>query len=291
MGKSSLSRTAKAFETSILEKNQSAASLNIDTNRNCINEYNWRVIEVILSDSSKNEEFNYKKPALNISKNLKHSSTTKWLNEANGFKMKSCLNTKNDSNVITNTNTIRNKLSFLTKSSNKIKQNQKDTNKKFNEIISLQKRLVQAKTESKILLNYSQENKRLKNNIKQTESVSSDEDSISIPNSNVGSIPKQKPYTSFIECAHKRKSNAPTTEGRSTMYEEISWSSPVSGWISKINKTTQNSVFPLGRNLIPVFSSNVKTIESKIKVLNLTQERNENESRNKNKALYTTGKK
>ena len=287
-GKPTLSKTAKDYEQSeSWDKSQSAPSLNIDTKRNWINEYNWKVIEVILSDSSKCDELNCWKPLLNTSKNLKHSSTSKWLNDSIGLKFKNNSKTRNDNNFSLNKNdsSIRNKLSFITKSWNQTKTNFKDANKKLNDIISLQKQFEQTKDKKQTILNASQENRMPKSKNKQEEVVSSDDDSISAPNSNIGPMTKQKPYTSFIDWAHKRKENA--NEAKITLQQEC-WVSPISG-LSK--RQTQISNNPNGRNLIPIFSSNVKTIESKCKEFNLTLGQSKNTSSKENKALHTTGKK
>lgn len=293
MGKPYLSKTMSKHEQfESLDKNQSVPSLNIDTKRNWINEYNWKVIEVTLSEANKIDGSSWSRPYQNPSKFLKHSSTSKCLNNSVGVKQKNSIMSRNEHNGILNRNenSIRNKLSFITKSWNQTRSNLKDTNKKLNEAISFQKQPIKAKVKVQPFLNRSHENKTGRVKVQQEISSDSDE-SISAPNSNIGTSTKQKPYTSFIDWANKRKDNKPadTNKGKRVIQKESHWVSPVSGYISKRN--TQTNTDQISRNLIPIFSSNVKTIESKCQAFNLTLGQGDNTSSKENNAFFTTEKK
>lgn len=237
MNNSNLSKTWQQNDISEISDPKNKKELwDNDTKKNIVQEYSWKTIEVKLNECSRNTNSSSKSKT-NFSKGLKQSYSTNCLYDSNKFKGSNKANKIPfmNSKILKDENLIKNKVSNISKQTIPEKQfNSKDTNVKFNEILSLQKRLIQSNTIKKIKDNHSVENVRDAKKDTSRKSSISDEATVSV--SHAAPLSKQKPYTSFIDCANKRKTQAAAVQKKETITHELIYSSPTLGWTSGSKK-------------------------------------------------------
>lgn len=128
---------------------------------------------------------------------------------------------------------------------------------KENEIEELQKKLhtVSQNTKVRGLMNLKRQD--LRSVVIEDDSVNTENDIVSGSNSQHGCTPKQKPYTSFIECAHRRRTHD-SSEITSTLknYKDDGSVDMSEHFVS--TNTKEKPLEKSQRNIIPVFASKLK---------------------------------